>query len=31
MTYAAGGVPTNDRELVLSRVIEAPREKVFLA
>lgn len=26
-----GGLPTSDRELVLSRVIDAPREKLFRA
>jgi len=31
MTAAAETVPTSDRELVLSRVIDAPRQKVFRA
>jgi uncharacterized protein YndB with AHSA1/START domain len=29
MTTGAKAVPTSDRELVLTRIIDAPREKVF--
>jgi uncharacterized protein YndB with AHSA1/START domain len=31
MTITARTAPTSDRELVLTRVIRAPREKVFKA
>jgi uncharacterized protein YndB with AHSA1/START domain len=31
MTKAAEAVPTSDRELVLTRIIDAPREKLFRA
>lgn len=31
MTATAEAVPTSDRELVLTRIIDAPREKVFKA
>jgi len=31
MTAAADTTPTSDRELVLTRIIDAPREKVFRA
>jgi uncharacterized protein YndB with AHSA1/START domain len=31
MTTKVDAVPSNDRELVLSRIIDAPREKVFRA
>jgi uncharacterized protein YndB with AHSA1/START domain len=31
MTAPAEAVPTSDRELVLTRIIDAPRAKVFRA
>ena len=31
MATKVDAVPSNDRELVLSRIIDAPREKVFRA